>query len=107
MKVIGLTGGIGMGKSATAQLLRDRSIPVVDTDDLARAVVKPGQPALAEIRNQFGPDLIGTDGRLDREKLGREVFANAAAREKLEAILHPKIRDLWREQIQKWRDMGH
>ena len=107
MKVLGLTGGIGMGKSATAQLLRDRSVRVVDTDDLARVAVEPGQPAFAEIRAQFGQEMIGPDGRLERGALGRLVFADTAARKKLEDILHPRIRDLWRVQMETWRLEGH
>jgi len=103
MIVLGLTGGIGMGKSACAQLLRQRSVPVVDTDDLAREVVAPGQPALAEIRAAFGPQLIDADGQLLRSDLARLVFADAAVRQRLEGILHPRIRELWRAQLEKWR----
>src|SRR5271166_1134183 len=69
MTVIGLTGGIGMGKSTCAQLLGSRGIPIVDTDDLARQVVEPGQPALVEVRAAFGPEVIGPDGRLRRDTL--------------------------------------
>ena len=106
MKVLGLTGGIGMGKSTTAQLLQDRSVLVVDTDDLARIAVEPGQPALAEIHAQFGQDVIGRDGRLERGALARLVFSDPAARKKLEEILHPRIRELWRKQINAWRSEG-
>jgi dephospho-CoA kinase len=107
MKVIGLTGGVGMGKSACAELMRARRIPVVDTDDLARQVVQPGQPALAEVREAFGPEVIGPDGTLSRRELARRVFSDPAARARLEAILHPPIRALWREQVERWRDEGH
>ena len=107
MKVLGLTGGIGMGKSTSAQLLRDRGIPVVDTDDLARQVVQPGEPALAEIRTTFGAEIVGPDGQLRREELGRRVFADPAARQRLELILHPRIRKLWRAQVETWRAEGH
>ena len=103
MIVLGLTGGIGMGKSACAQLLRQRSVPVVDTDDLAREVVEPGQPALAEIRAAFGPQLIDADGQLLRSDLALLVFSDPAARQRLEGILHPRIRELWRAQLEKWR----
>jgi dephospho-CoA kinase len=106
MKVIGLTGGVGMGKSACAQLLRDRGIPVVDTDDLARQVVEPGQPALAEVQKAFSPGVLGPDGRLRREELARLVFADPAARKRLEDILHPPIRALWRAQVESWRTEG-
>src|SRR5438445_12493376 len=76
MKVLGLTGGVGMGKSTTAQLLRSRGVLLVDTDELARQVVEPGQPALAELAPVFGPEIIGSDGRLRRDELARRVFAD-------------------------------
>jgi dephospho-CoA kinase len=103
MKVIGLTGGPGMGKSTSAQLLRTRSIPVVDTDDLARELVEPGQPALGEIQQTFGSDIVGRDGCLRREALAQRVFADAAAREQLEKLLHPRIRKRWQEQVDAWK----
>lgn len=106
MKVLGLTGGIGMGKSTCAELIRQRGIPVIDTDDLAREVVEPGQPALAEIQGLFGPGLIGPDGRLRRGELARRVFADPAARKQLEGILHPRIRRLWLAQVDTWRAEG-
>jgi dephospho-CoA kinase len=107
MKVLGLTGGVGMGKSASLQLLRERAIPVVDTDDLARVVVEPGKHALAEIQAQFGPEVIDADGKLDRALLARIVFEDSDARKKLEAILHPRIREAWREQVKAWSRQGH
>ena len=103
MKVCGLTGGVGMGKSTAAQFLRERGAQVVDADELARQLVQPGQPALAEIQTAFGSDLIAPDGRLRRDELARIVFADAAAREKLEAILHPRIGERWLAQIETWR----
>jgi dephospho-CoA kinase len=106
MKVVGLTGGVGMGKSASAQLLRKRGAAVVDTDDLARQVVEPGQPALAEVREAFGADIVGPDSRLRRDELARRVFADPAARQRLEGILHPRIRALWRVQVENWRMEG-
>jgi dephospho-CoA kinase len=106
MKVLGLTGGIGMGKSTSAQLFEKRGVPVVDTDDLARKVVKPGQPALAEILAAFGPEMIGPEGRLRRDEMARRVFADSAARLRLEGILHPRIRELWRAQVEAWRGEG-
>ena len=106
MKVLGLTGGIGMGKSTSARLLRAREVPVVDTDDLARQVVAPGQAALAEVLAAFGPQMAGPDGQLRRAELARCVFADPAARRRLEAILHPPIRALWRAQVETWRAEG-
>jgi dephospho-CoA kinase len=103
MKVCGLTGGVGMGKSTAAEFLRARGAQVVDTDELARQLVQPGQPALAEIQAEFGKKVIAPDGRLRRDELARIVFADAAARKKLETILHPRIRERWLAQIEAWR----
>ena len=103
MKVCGLTGGVGMGKSTAAEFLRARGAQVVDTDELARQLVQPGQPALAEIQAEFGKKVIAPDGRLRRDELARIVFADAAARKKLETILHPRIRECWLAQIETWR----
>ena len=106
MKVLGLTGGIGMGKSAAAQLLCERGIAVVDTDLLARQVVEPGQPALAEIQKLFGNEILAPDGQLRRDKLARRVFADVAQRKQLEAILHPRIHALWLAQVDAWHAEG-
>lgn len=106
MKTIGLTGGVGMGKSACAQLLQWRGAVVVDTDELARRIVEPGQTALVEVRETFGPDIVGPDGRLQREKLAQIVFTDLAARKKLEDILHPRIREMWHAQVETWRNEG-
>jgi dephospho-CoA kinase len=103
MKTIGLTGGVGMGKSACADLLRTRRIPVIDTDELARHLVEPGQPALARIESAFGKDIVASDGTLRRAELARRVFTDPAARQRLENILHPRIRELWRAQVQNWQ----
>ncbi len=104
MKTLGLTGGLGMGKSTAAEWLGARGVAVVDTDLLARQVVAPGQPALAEIQQQFGDEVVGPDGSLRREVLARIVFADAAARKRLEEITHPRIGQLWRAQLQAWRE---
>ena len=107
MKVVGLTGGVGMGKSVCADMLRARGIPVVDTDDLARQVVEPGQQALAEIARDFGSQFIDATGKLRRGDLARRVFGDPVARKQLEEILHPRIRRLWRAQVEAWRADGH
>jgi dephospho-CoA kinase len=93
MRVYGLTGGIASGKSTVTSMFRDRGIPVIDADQLAREVVEPGQPALAEIEKRF-PGSIGADGRLDRAKLGALVFQDAEARAALSKITHPRIQAL-------------
>ena len=103
MKVCGLTGGVGMGKSTAAQFLRVRGAQVVDADELARQLVQPGQPALAEIQTEFGKKVVAPEGRLRRDELARIVFADAAARKKLETILHPRIRERWLAQFEIWR----
>ena len=89
---VALTGGIASGKSTVADLFAARGVPVIDTDVIAREVVEPGQPALAEVVAAFGPGVLGPDGRLDRRRLREVIFADASARRRLEAILHPAIR---------------
>jgi dephospho-CoA kinase len=106
MKAVGLTGGIGMGKSACANLLQQKGVPIIDTDDLARRIVEPGEPALKEIQGTFGKELVGNDGCLRRDALAAIVFKDAEARIKLEKILHPRIRELWKKQIDDWRAAG-
>ncbi len=106
MKLFGITGGIAMGKSTAGRLLRQQGVAVVDTDDTARQIVEPGQPALAEIRERFGPAVLLADGRLDRKELARQIFANPTARAALEAILHPRIRALWKAEADTWRKSG-
>ena len=89
---IGLTGGIASGKTTVARLFADLGVPVLDTDQIARDVVEPGQPALGEVVAAFGPEILGPDGRLDRPGLRARVFADPDSRLRLEAILHPAIR---------------
>jgi len=89
---IGLTGGIGSGKSSAAEIFRELGAAVVDTDAIAHELTRPGGAAIAEIRSQFGADLIAADGGLDRPRMRRLVFNDPAAKKKLEAILHPRIR---------------
>ncbi|HXN02793.1 MAG TPA: dephospho-CoA kinase [Candidatus Dormibacteraeota bacterium] len=92
MRVLGLTGGIGSGKSMVTQMFARLGAAVIDADQLAREVVEPGQPALREIAAAFGPDVLLPDGRLDRPKLAGIIFADPAERAKLDAITHPRIR---------------
>jgi dephospho-CoA kinase len=104
--ILGITGGIGMGKSTAAMLLRSSGVPVVDTDDLARGLVVPGSDALAEIAACFGPGMILTDGSLDRASLAQRVFRDPNDRQALESILHPRIHALWRAQADAWKLAG-
>ncbi len=101
MLVIGLTGGIGSGKSTAADLFAARGVPVIDADAVARELVEPGMPALTEIESRFGHSVITAEGRLDRAELGRQVFADSSARSDLEAILHPRIRERMQAQLRK------
>lgn len=90
MRLIGLTGGIGTGKSTVSAMLRELGAQVIDADAVAREVVEPGQPALREIARRF-PGVVGSDGRLDRKALGERVFASPSERAALNAIIHPRI----------------
>lgn len=92
MLVIGLTGGIGSGKSTVAALFARRGAAVIDTDVIARQLVTPGGETLTEIRAAFSDAVLDAEGKLDRAALRRLVFADEAARRRLEAILHPRIR---------------
>lgn len=93
MKVVGLTGGIGSGKSTVARMFGELGIHWVDADDVARQVVEPGTPALASIAEHFGRDILQGNGALDRAKLREIIFREPAQREWLEALLHPVIRE--------------
>ena len=105
MKLYGLTGGIGAGKSAAAEILRSRGVVVTDTDQLARQLVEPGQPALVEIVARFGNGVLQGD-HLDRRAMARVAFADETARKDLEAILHPRIRQAWEAETERWRQEG-
>ena len=99
MLVIGLTGGIGSGKSTVTRLFEKRNVPVIDTDVIARELVKPGEEALNEIIKAFGDSVIKESGELDRQALANISFQNEDARKQLEAILHPRIRKSMNERI--------
>lgn len=94
LHVFGLTGGIGSGKSSVAALLRERGVPVVDADELAREVVAPGSSGLGQVVAAFGPEMLAEDGSLDRKRLGSLVFADGELRKRLNAITHPLVRKL-------------
>ncbi|BCX87885.1 dephospho-CoA kinase [Methylomarinovum tepidoasis] len=91
MLKIGLTGGIGSGKSTVARLFQRHGVPVIDTDEIARDLVRPGRPALRALVDAFGPDILTADGELDRARLREIAFNDPAAKARLEAILHPRI----------------
>ena len=91
MLKIGLTGGIGCGKTTASKLFEQLNIPVIDADTIAHQLVEVGQPALSEIVLAFGSDILNIDGSLNRKKLSQLIFSDSLQKQKLEAILHPKI----------------
>ena len=93
MRVLGLTGGIGSGKSAVGLIFAQLGADLIEADQLARDVVEPGQPALSESVEAFGPEILRPDGRLNRSKLATIIFADPAARARLNAITHPRINE--------------
>jgi dephospho-CoA kinase len=107
VRIIGLTGGIATGKSTFAAALRARRVPVVDADALARDVVAPGSPALAEIVRAFGPGVLDGSGGLDRRAVGAMVFADPQARRRLESITHPAIRAAMVAETARLAAAGH
>ena len=103
MPVLGITGGIGMGKSTAAGILLSMGIPVMDTDQLARQETAPGSPALAEIQERLGSEFVDASGLLDRSRLAGVVFSDPSRRRILEEILHPRIARHWQEAAASWR----
>lgn len=89
---VGLTGGIGSGKSTVAALFARHGVSIIDTDEIARALAAPGEPAHREIVSAFGREVLGATGEIDRARLRKIVFGDADERRRLEAILHPRIR---------------
>lgn len=107
MKLIGLTGGIASGKSTVAAILTRLGAAVINADELSREVVQPGKDAWKEIIDAFGTDILQEDNTLDRGKLRKIVFTSGAARRKLEAIIHPRVRALAEAKIQELAAAGH
>jgi dephospho-CoA kinase len=97
--LVGLTGGIATGKSTVSEIFRRLGAVIVDADLLAREVVAPGEPALAQIAEEFGHDVLQADGTLDRKRLGAVAFGNPERRKRLEQITHPAIRDRFRRRL--------
>lgn len=106
IKLVGLTGGIGSGKSTVARMLRERGIPVIDADAIARQVVEPGWPAHGEIAAVW-PEVIAADGCIDRKKLGAIVFSDPKSQARLEGITHPRIREQVAVQAAALEAAGH
>lgn len=103
MNILGLTGGVGMGKSAVEGILRSWGIRTIDTDVLSKQLVEPGQPALEEIRILFGDSVLNGNDQLERSRLAEIVFENDSARKALEKILHPRIRAGWTAELENLR----
>ena len=99
---LGLTGGVGMGKSTASQFLNDLGFKVADTDDIARKLVEPGKPALKDIVKAFGKEVLQDNGELNRKKAAEIVFSDDSKRLKLEEILHPLIRKNWELRLNDW-----
>jgi dephospho-CoA kinase len=107
VRVVGLTGGMGAGKSTVARLLAAHGAHVIDADAIARAVVAPGTPGLDAIMKRFGPDVIGDEGAMDRAAVASIVFADPAALRALEAITHPAIRETIAAELRAHADAEH
>lgn len=104
MRLVGLTGGIGAGKSTVARILAERGAVVIDADDLARRAVDPGTPGFEAVVDAFGPDVLTADRDLDRTRLASIVFADEEARRRLESIVHPEVARLFAEEADRYRD---
>jgi dephospho-CoA kinase len=104
--VVGLTGGIASGKSTIAAMFRDLGAVILNADDEGRAVVEPGEPALAEILTAFGPEFLDPEGRLRRRELGERIFARPADRETLNRITHPRIAARLRARLDSMRKLA-
>jgi dephospho-CoA kinase len=99
--ILGLTGGIATGKSTVSAMLRERGIPVIDADLIAREVVEPGMPAYEAIVQHFGRDILLPNGQINRKQLGEIVFSDETERQKLNAIVHPEVRRVMREEAER------
>jgi dephospho-CoA kinase len=104
MLLVGLTGGIGTGKSTVARMLEKRGAVVFDADVLARQAVAPGTPGFDQVVERFGPNVLAPGGGLDREALASIVFSDPAARRDLEGIVHPEVRRMFAEGCEEYRD---
>lgn len=106
MRIVGLTGGIGSGKSTVAHMLAARGASVIDADRLARAAVEKGSKGLAAIVDRFGAEFLTEDGQLDRRKLGRQIFEDAEARAALNGIVHPEVASLMADETEAAIEAG-
>jgi dephospho-CoA kinase len=103
---LGLTGGIASGKSAVAAMLREMGFAVLDADSLAHKLIEPGQPAYDEAVREFGPSVVDSSGRIERGKLAAMVFADRAKLDRLNAIVHPRVKEALLRQFDEWAGNG-
>ncbi len=103
MLLVGLTGGIGSGKSTVARMLEERGAVVIDADELAREAIEPGSQGYAEVLRRFGPEVVALSGDIDRGRLASVVFDDPEARRDLEAITHPEVGRLFAEATEPYR----
>jgi dephospho-CoA kinase len=103
---LGLTGGIASGKSAVAAMLREKGFAVLDADALAHKLIEPGQAAHDEVIREFGPAIAHAGGRIDRVKLGALVFGDRGKLDRLNAIVHPRVREAMLHQLDEWQRGG-
>lgn len=106
MKIIGLTGGIGSGKSTVSRLLIELGAVVIDTDKVGHGAFQPGNPSWQQVVSAFGKQIVAPDGEIDRKKLGEIVFGSPQARLKLEQIMHPAINEIVKARIEEYRRQG-
>jgi dephospho-CoA kinase len=106
MYLVGLTGGIGSGKSTVAARLAEQGVPVVDADAVAREIVEPGEPALDDLAERFGDDVLAADGSLDRAALARVAFVDDEQRAALDAIMHPRIGERILQRVARLAEEG-
>ena len=106
MKIIGLTGGIGAGKSFISEFLIQHSVSIIDTDVIARQLLEPEQPAWKGVKLQFGDSFFLADGRLDRSRLADFIFKDSISRQKLDVLMHPMIRSYWKSEVSKLKEQN-
>src|SRR3990170_4122158 len=106
MYVVGLTGGIGSGKSAVAEMLMEKGAVVLSADQVGHEVYRPGGPAWKEIVDAFGGEVVAADGTIDRKRLGAIVFADPETLKRLNAITHPRMKELMREKLAELKRRG-
>lgn len=104
MLLVGLTGGIGSGKSTVAARLAERGAVILDADDFARQAIEPGTPGYAKVTEAFGHDVVRPDGQIDRERLAGRIFGDIEARGALESIIHPEVARLFADAAESFRE---